>query len=45
MKGYEDFYFEVRNERGKLQATFKRLWEAEQYAEKHEGFIVNKVYL
>lgn len=39
----EDFYFEVRDKRGKLQAIFSRRWEAEKYAEPHEGFTVTMV--
>ena len=38
-----EFYFEVRNERGKLQATFSRRWEAEKYAEGHENLTVTKI--
>lgn len=40
---YKDFYFEVRNIRGQLQATFSRRWEAEKYAEGHGGFWVQRV--
>lgn len=29
----KDFYFEVKNERGTVVATFRRLWEAEKFVE------------
>lgn len=43
MKEYKDFYFEVRNEKGRLQATFSRRWEAEKYADGHKGWSVTKI--
>lgn len=42
---YKDFYFEVRNGRGRLQATFARRYEAEKYAEGHSDFVVLKIDL
>jgi hypothetical protein len=39
---YKDFYFEVVNHRGVLQATFSRRWQAEEFAEKY-GHIVRMV--
>ena len=42
---YKDFYFEVRNIRGQLQATFARRYEAERYAEGHADFLVIKIDL
>lgn len=39
---YEGFYFEVRDARGKLQATFSRRYEAEEYATKHQDLMVTK---
>lgn len=36
---YKDFYFEVINDRGQLQATFARRWQAEKFAEQY-GFQV-----
>ena len=41
--GYKYFYFEVRNEKGRLQATFARRYEAEEYANKHRGCTVIQI--
>ena len=43
MMEYKYFYFEVRNEKGRLQATFSRRWEAEKYAEGHKDWKVTKI--
>lgn len=42
MSGYKELCFEVRNEMGRLQATFCRRWEAEKYAEVHKNYTVTK---
>lgn len=40
----KDFYFEVKNERGTVVATFRRLWEAEKYVEsKNAKYTVKKI--
>ena len=43
-KNYKDFYFKVVNQKGELQATFKRRWQAEKFAEDY-NYIVKKVEL
>jgi len=40
---YDYFYFEVRNERGKLMATFARRYEAEKYAEEGRDLTVTEI--
>jgi hypothetical protein len=41
---YTDFYFAVINNRGKLQATFSRRWQAEKFAEEY-GYTVVMINL
>lgn len=41
---YKDFYFEVVNQKGILQATFSRRWQAEKFAEEY-GYIVRRIDL
>ena len=41
---YKDFYFEVVNDKGRLEATFARRWQAEKFAEEY-GYTVRKVNL
>lgn len=43
-QAYKDFYFEVVNSKGVLQATFQRRWQAEKFAEEH-GYTVVLVEL
>lgn len=45
MSEYKNLCFEVRNERGILQAMFCRRWEAEKYIEVHENWTITKAIM
>ena len=44
---YKDFYFAVVDNKGRLQATFSRRWQAEKFVEeyKNHNYTVIKINL